>query len=137
MNGGALNPPVAAAIEPRVAAIRKPYSPIGLTVAWICCASCTRNRFTVSRSSSRDWRGTPRRGAASRKVGTSTTATASCASSSRRHQPSRAAVRSAVRTAAGGRLQRECRYPRGGQLAATDGRQVKAADVWPRRHSRS
>ena len=79
----------------------------------------------MSRSSSRGCRGDDRRDV-SRSVGTSTTATASCASSSRRWVPSRVAVRRAERDRAAGRPHDEDRDVQGGQplghrLQAGDG----------------
>ncbi len=136
LNGGTRNPSVAAASEPRVAVTRKQWSLTGLTEACIRWASWTRNRCTVSRSSSRACRGEDRR-EVSRSVGTSTRATASWASSRRRFPASRVAVRRAARMAllVGRRI-------RTGTSAAdsrwaTDWRQVKATVISSRRQSRS
>lgn len=91
---GDAEPSVAPDREPRVAATRKQSPPAGLSVALIRCASCSSRRCTTSRSSSRGCRADDRRGV-SRSAGTSMTATASCASSSRRWVPSKVAVRRA------------------------------------------
>ena len=90
----------------------------------------------MSRNSSRGWRGEDRRDV-SLSVGTSTTATASCASSSRRWVPSRVAVRRAEAIAL--RVGRTTRtgMSRAVSRWATDSRQVTAAAVWWRRHRRS
>ena len=75
-NGSWLKSPVAAASEPLVAATRKEWSSAGMTTACMRCASPVRNRCTVSRSSSREYRDSARR-APSRSRGTSTTTSAS------------------------------------------------------------
>ena len=91
----------------------------------------------MSRSSSRAYRGEARR-AVSRSVGTSTRATASWASSSRRLPPSRVAVRSAARMAllVGPDVRTGHVRPRTA-AGATDCRQVNATVISSRRQSRS
>jgi len=116
--------------------MRKPWSLTGLTAAWIRCASWTRNRCTVSRSSSREYRGTALR-AVSRSVGTSTMITVSCASSSLRLPPSRAAVRSADRIALPVGRRANTGIRAADSFWATGCRQVNATEVSPWRQSRS
>ena len=136
LNGGTRKPSVAAASEPRVAVMRKQWSLTGLTEACIRCASWTRNRCTVSRSSSRACRGVDRR-VVSRSVGTSIRATASWASSSRRLPASRVAVRSAERIALLVGRRMRTGTSAADSRCATDCRQVNATLISSRRHSRS
>ena len=135
-NGSSVKSLVKAASEPRVAMSTNEWSSVWLTMAWMRWASVVRNRCTVSRSSSREYRDSARR-APSRSRGTSTTTTASWAASSRWWPPSSTAFQTAIRMAASVGRMVITGTPARASRRLTESRQVSATEVSPIRQSRS